>query len=117
MNPERSMSESEALNALAALSHGTRLGIFRLLIRESPAGLPAGDIATRLEVLQNTLSAHLRILQHAHLITGERQGRSIRYRADHHSMRKLLAYLMEDCCRGDDAICTPLIDTLRCAAR
>lgn len=107
------MSESEALNALAALAHGTRLGIFRLLIRESPAGLPAGDIAARLQVLQNTLSAHLRILQHARLISSERQGRSIRYRADHRSMRELLAYLLEDCCQGDTTICTPLGETLR----
>ncbi|HXF07235.1 MAG: ArsR/SmtB family transcription factor [Pseudomonadota bacterium] len=109
------MNETDALHALTALAHGTRLGIFRLLIRESPDGLPAGEIAARLNVLQNTLSAHLRILEQGRLIHGTREGRSIRYRADHAGMQALLTYLLADCCQGDIAICAPLMETLRCA--
>ena len=77
------MNEPDALQALAALAHVTRLGILRLLIQQGPEGLPAGDIALRLGVLQNTLSAHLRILHQAHLVVNTREGRVIRYRADH----------------------------------
>lgn len=109
------MNKIDALHALTALAHGTRLDIFRLLIRESPDGLPAGAIAARLDVLQNTLSAHLRILEQGRLIHGTREGRSIRYRADHAGMQALLTYLLADCCQGDTAICAPLMETLRCA--
>jgi DNA-binding transcriptional ArsR family regulator len=109
------MNESDALQALAALAHGTRLSIFRLLIQQAPQGLPAGDIAMRLGVLQNTLSAHLRILHQAHLVVNTREGRVIRYRADHAAMQALLVYLLEDCCQGDASICAPLMETLRCA--
>ena len=39
------MKESQALEAFAALSQETRLGIVRLLVREGPDGLSAGALA------------------------------------------------------------------------
>ena len=39
-----------ALSALTALGHETRLAVFRLLVQQGPAGLPAGEIARRLGV-------------------------------------------------------------------
>ena len=36
------MEERQALAALAALAHGTRIAVFRLLVREGPEGMPAG---------------------------------------------------------------------------
>src|SRR5574340_1352258 len=41
---------SKALPALAALAQETRLGVYRLLVEHAPEGLPAGQIAERLEV-------------------------------------------------------------------
>jgi len=37
-----------ALEALSALSHETRLWVFRLLVQAGPQGLPAGEIAEAL---------------------------------------------------------------------
>jgi len=108
------MDKSNALAALAALAQPTRLDVFRLLIRSGPEGLAAGEIAARLEVRPNTLSANLATLQQAGLIGGTREGRSIRYRADLEGMRGLLAFLMEDCCGGRAADCAPILDTLTC---
>jgi hypothetical protein len=48
------MDTESALAALNALSQSTRLEIFRLLVRHEPDGLPAGDVARRLELPQNT---------------------------------------------------------------
>jgi ArsR family transcriptional regulator, arsenate/arsenite/antimonite-responsive transcriptional repressor len=98
------MDKSSALVALAALGQETRLDVFRLLVRAGAEGLPAGEIAARLGAVQNTLSAHLKILDHAGLVTAERQGRSILYRADFTGVRDLLAFLMEDCCAGSPVI-------------
>src|SRR5690349_7943280 len=42
------MEEKQALAALGALAHETRLAVFRLLVRQGPAGMPAGEVAARL---------------------------------------------------------------------
>ena len=68
----------------------------------------AGDIARATGVLPNTLSSNLNILSAAGLVTSHREGRSIIYAAAYDRMRELLAYLMEDCCGGNAAICAPL---------
>jgi len=43
--------------------------------------VPAGELARTVGVPKNTMSAHLTILSRAGLATGERQSRSIIYRA------------------------------------
>lgn len=109
------MDKPQALDALGALAHETRLDAFRLLVQAGPEGVPAGEIGARLGVLQNTLSTHLAALARAGLITRERQGRVIRCCADYAGMQALLTYLLQDCCRGDQTICAPLFDAIKCA--
>lgn len=109
------MDKITALNALTALSQETRLDVFRLLVRAGPAGLAAGEIASSLEVRQNTMSSHLGILLRGGLINKHRDGRVVRYRADYDGMRSLLMFLMEDCCQGDATICAPLLEAISCA--
>ena len=108
------MNKDQALAALTALSQGTRLDVFRLLVKAGPDGMAAGAIATRLGVVQNTLSSHLAVLARAGLVDSLREGRVIRYRANYAGMRKLLAYLVQDCCNGNEAICEPLLDLVSC---
>ncbi|MCB1419010.1 MAG: helix-turn-helix transcriptional regulator [Notoacmeibacter sp.] len=108
------MNEHDALSALAALGQETRLAIFRLLVKAGDEGLAAGDVAHQLGVLQNTLSSHLKILSQAGLVTQEREGRVIRYRAGFLAMRDLLAFLMEDCCNGNPELCSPVIEAVTC---
>ena len=106
------MDKIQSLEALAALAQETRLDVFRLLTRAEPEGLCAGEIAATLGVRQNTLSSNLAVLARAGLITGRREGRSIRYRAELDGMRRLLAFLVEDCCNGRPDRCRPLTDDL-----
>ncbi len=103
------MNQSTALDALSALSHETRLDVFRVLVQKGPAGLPAGEIAEELDVRQNTMSTHLGILSHAGLVNKTREGRVIRYCANYEVMRSLIQYLLEDCCVGDSVICRPFM--------
>ncbi|HQT47155.1 MAG TPA: metalloregulator ArsR/SmtB family transcription factor [Acidocella sp.] len=94
--------ESEiAVTALAALAHAARLNIFRLLVAAGPQGQPAGQIAERLNLPANTLSFHLNQLRHAGLVAFRREGRSLIYVAEYAEMNALLAYLTENCCRGE----------------
>lgn len=108
------MNKHGTLLALAALGQETRLDIFRLLVKAGDGGLAAGEIGERLGVLQNTLSAHLKILAQAGLVTQEREGRVIRYRVGFMAMRDLLAFLMEDCCNGNPELCSPVIEAVTC---
>lgn len=99
---------NRAVASLAALAHGGRLSAFRMLVQAGAAGLAAGEIARRLEMLPNSLSSHLAILDKAGLIHARRQGRSIIYTADYGAMQGLLGFLLEDCCGGAAEICAPL---------
>jgi DNA-binding transcriptional ArsR family regulator len=99
------MEAKQALPCLAALAHETRLAVFRLLVREGPAGISAGDIAQRLGVPPPTLSFHLKELERAGLIRAARQHRQIRYATDYAGTRALLDFLMRDCCQGHPELC------------
>lgn len=106
------MDEHRALAALAALSQSTRLQCFKLLVGAEPNGVAAGELARRMGVPQNTLSTHLSILANAGLVHGERQSRSIIYRADLERLRELVLFLLKDCCGGRAELCAPLIAEL-----
>lgn len=90
--------------------------MFRLLVGAGGGGVAAGEIARRLAVPPNTLSANLNVLSHAGLIRSRRAGRSIIYSAAYGRMEALLGYLMEDCCGGAPEICAPLADIVNRAA-
>lgn len=110
------MESKLAVSALSALAHEGRLAVFRMLVQAGGDGVPAGEIARRLGVPANTLSANLNVLSHAGLIDSRRVGRSIIYTAAYERMAALLGFLMEDCCQGSAAICAPLADIVNRAA-
>lgn len=112
------MKPDLAIEALSALAQSTRLETFRLLVKQEPDGLPAGDIARRLDVPHNTMSNHLAILARAGLITVERQSRSMIYRVELQAVRKLVLFLLKDCCNGQPELCAPLVEDISksCAA-
>lgn len=108
------MDEITAITVFEALSNDTRLATFRLLVRAGPDGLPAGDIGDALDVVQNTMSSHLQKLARAGLVNSTRQSRHIIYSADFATVRELILFLMEDCCRGSAAVCGPIAESLSC---
>jgi ArsR family transcriptional regulator len=110
------MDASQAIASLSALAHDSRLSIFRMLVQAGDGGLAAGEIARRLDVLPNTLSANLNVLSHAGLVRARRAGRSIIYTADYERMSGLLGFLMQDCCGGSAEICRPLVEIANRAA-
>ncbi|WP_375427553.1 ArsR/SmtB family transcription factor [uncultured Sphingomonas sp.] len=106
------MENDLAIAALSALAQGTRLDVFRLLVRHEPSGLAAGEIARRLDVPQNTMSAHLGILARGGLVRSERRSRQVIYRADLDGLRALMLFLVNDCCAGSAELCAPLVAEL-----
>ena len=106
------MESEDAILALAALAQPTRLDVFKLLVKGEPDGLAAGDIARGLAVPQNTMSSHLSILSRAGLVSAQRFGRSIVYRADLARLRVVMLFMLNDCCDGRPEICAPLVESL-----
>jgi ArsR family transcriptional regulator, arsenate/arsenite/antimonite-responsive transcriptional repressor len=104
------MEKTDAVAALGALAQESRLDVFRLLVQAGPAGLPAGQIAERLNLPAATLSFHLNQLKHAGLVSFRRESRSLIYAAEYAVMNSLLAYLTENCCGGEacELPCAPV---------
>src|ERR1700737_4084194 len=102
------MEKKRRILAFAALAQSTRLGVFRLLVKHEPEGLPAGEIAKAIAVPQNTMSAHLAVLARAGLVMSERRSRSIIYRADLATLQSLTSFMVEDCCGGRGELCAPV---------
>lgn len=107
------MKSEDAVLALAALAQGTRLDTFRLLVASEPEGVAAGELARRIGVPQNTMSAHLSILARAGLVNGERRSRTIIYRAELGAFRDLTVFMIKDCCGGHPDLCVPITESLR----
>ena len=97
------MEEKSVVQSLAALAQEVRLRVFRALVVAGAEGLTPGALSEQLGVAANTLSFHLKELAHAGLVSQERQGRHLVYRASYQTMNDLLAYLTENCCQG--ALC------------
>ncbi|WP_296226109.1 ArsR/SmtB family transcription factor [Ralstonia sp. UBA689] len=95
------MEENDAIRSLAALAHNLRLRVFRMLVVAGPSGLTPGAIAEQLDVPGATLSFHLKELMSAQLVTQERDGRNLIYRAAFDHMNGLLGFLTENCCQGE----------------
>lgn len=100
------MYEKQALSAFAALSQETRLRIVRLLVEAGHEGLPAGAIGEAMDGASSSrMSFHLSQLERAGLAQGNREGRSIIYRAWLPALSELIEYLMRDCCQGHPEVC------------
>jgi ArsR family transcriptional regulator len=94
------MKKSDVITALAALAQDNRLDVFRLLVEAGPEGMPAGAVATTLDLAPNTLTFHFDRLRTAGLVKVRREGRSMIYAAQFETMNALLGYLTDNCCGG-----------------
>jgi protein-tyrosine-phosphatase/DNA-binding transcriptional ArsR family regulator len=107
---EANSREASAIEGFGSLAQPTRLAAVRHLLAVHPQSLPAGEIARLCEVPHNTMSTHLGILNRAGLISVEKDGRSMNYRADVGGFRGLLEFLSRDCCNGQPELCGDAFD-------
>jgi len=110
----------DVIRALSALAQEHRLAVYRLLVQAGDAGMPAGEIANRIEIPSSSLSFHLAQLANADLVIQRRQSRSIIYSANYTAMNGLMSYLTENCCGGmpcgADISCPPTADDVSAPA-
>ncbi len=87
-----------------ALGNEARLRIVRLLLSAHPEGMIVGEIQAELGITGSTLSHHLEKLKHEGLLTVERQGTFLWYRANTEVLQELLGFLYAECCTRNKAV-------------
>ncbi len=105
------MEENDVVRALAALAQPLRLRVFRRLVVAGPEGLTPGALTEALDVPATSLSFHLKELTHSGLVTQERQGRNLVYRAAFDQMNALLGFLTQNCCQGEACLTDAALPT------
>lgn len=91
------------VRAFGALAQDKRLSVIRLLMRHASSELPAGVIARHFHMRPSTLSFHLARLERAGLIQSRRGQRNIYYRVDLLTAQRLVGFLIQECCRDNEA--------------
>ena len=95
------MDAHDAVRSLAALAQPVRLQVFRALVVAGPEGMTPGALVDAIAVPGTSLSFHLKELLHSSMVTQERNGRNLIYRAAFGRMSALIGYLTENCCDGE----------------
>lgn len=109
------MESQQAIDALGALAHPTRLMLFRLLAAGQEDGIAAGEIAERLGVTPSTLSHHLSALERSGLIRCTRQQRRLLYAVNPPAISGLLTFLTDQCCGGRPDLCGAAVKPVEAA--
>lgn len=90
----------EAMQVMSALAQSTRLRVYKRLIDRLPAGMTAGEIAKEVEMSPNGMTAHFTILSAAGLVSSQKIGRTVVYKAETRPVEELGGFLAEVIERG-----------------
>jgi ArsR family transcriptional regulator len=82
---------TDEIDVLRALAHPVRWGILQRLAAEP--GICACDFTEFFDVSQPTISAHLKVLREAGLVTTQRRGTTICYTLAHDQLAHLATHL------------------------
>ena len=98
------MNDTEVVKALAALAQESRLRLFRLLVVAGPGGATPSRMGEALGIAPTSISFHMKELLNAGLVSQQRDGRHIIYRAQVDAMNALLGFLTANCCGGEPCL-------------
>ena len=86
---------------LSKIGNPTRLKIVRLLVRAGDRGLPVGTIQKKLKIPASTLTHHISHLKNANVIRQERQQATLYCIMEYQQLKRVVAYLTEECCADE----------------
>ena len=88
----------------SAMGTEARLRIMQLLLSAHPEGLVVGEIQEEIEIPNSTLSHHLDKLRNEGLVSVQREGTFLRYKANTEGLQELLQFLYAECCTRNKAV-------------
>ncbi len=94
------METSEAAKSFEAISNGTRLKIFRYLVKAGDDGAAVGKIRKAMKIPGSTLSHHISKMIRVGMVIQERQSTTLLCRVNFDSMNSLIDFLTDYCCEG-----------------
>ena len=100
-----SLSAERAAPMLAALGSEVRLAVFRQLLRAGGEGVSVSGLQRQMGIPPSTLGHHLSALVGVCLVTQTRISRELLCRAAYGDIHALSAFLLRECCAGND--CPP----------
>lgn len=109
------MKTKHASQLFEALSSDIRLDLFRLLVKNAPDGLVAGEIAKQLDIPSTNLSFHLKAIAQTELVKVTKEGRFMRYKANIPLMLEIVDFLTAECCANNPEQCQKFRDTSQVA--
>jgi ArsR family transcriptional regulator len=92
----------KAMQVMSALSQGTRWEVYRLLVDTLPGGMAASEVADAVGMSRTAMSPHFAILTAAGLLSSEKIGRTVIYRAETKPVEGLSEFLDRACRRGKE---------------
>ena len=99
------MQAMKTSDQFSALGHDLRLSLFRFIIRQGERGCTPGEIAAAFDMPGSTRSTHLKRLVRSGLLSLDGEGSKAVYRVNPDSLRKLVRFLVEECCDSDPSLC------------
>ena len=104
MPPRQVQDVTRFADMLSAMGTEPRLRIMRLLLSAHPEGMVVGEISEELEIPNSTLSHHLEKLKNEDLVSVQREGTFLRYRANTEGLQELVGFLYAECCTRNKVI-------------
>lgn len=90
----------QAIQIMSALAQASRLRVYELLVDSLPEGLTAGEISKAVGMPPNGMTPHYSVLAAAGLISSEKRGRHVIYKARTTPVEQLSAFLAKAVERG-----------------
>ncbi|MFK3889558.1 ArsR/SmtB family transcription factor [Sphingomonas sp. NPDC079357] len=90
----------QAIQIMSALAQASRLRVYEILVDSLPEGLTAGEISKAVGMSPNGMTPHYAVLTAAGLISAEKRGRHVIYRAQTKPVEQLSAFLADAVERG-----------------
>jgi len=106
MNTNKKSAEQVAKFAdmFSAMGTEPRLRIMQLLLSAHPDGLVVGEIQSKLDIPNSTLSHHLDKLRNENLVLVRRESTFLRYSANAEALQEVLRFLYAECCTRNKAV-------------
>jgi len=98
------METNTAVRILSVLAHEGRLLLLQTLVQAGEGGSSVSALAGAIGQNVKTVSAQLQLMADAELVRARREGKQMIYHAEFETLGVLFAFIMHDCCAGDEGL-------------
>lgn len=98
------MNKLNAIRVFSSLAHEGRLDLVRALVAAGSEGLDVTQLSEQVSRGIKTVSAQLKLLASAELVSSTQVGKQVIYRIEFATFSNVVGFLLEDCCCGNASL-------------